>query len=493
MSDTPDEPQKAAISPDGAEVEARSKSAGSAAEAAAAGGEGAPSDGTDSSGADVIELRAEVEELREELVALESTSAPQPQSHRARSVFAVILIVLGSVLAPIAGITVWVRNQVLNTDRYVATVAPLSKNPAIASVMATEVTNQLFSHVDVQGAIKDVLPPRADFIAAPLSSAIKGATLTAANKVIASNQFNKVWVGINRQAHQALVGVLTGSGTSAITANKNGKVTLDLRKLAEQVVKQMDQQGITIFDKVPLDKINLQIVLLQSKGLVQAQQLTQLLDHLALFLPLLSLLCFAGAVALSPRHLRALMWSGLGLAMSMAALAVILGLLRSYLISASAGHALTPEAAQALFDTMLRYLKEGLRIVFAAGLLVAFGAWLAGPSRPAKAIRRAPAEFYRWADRGIREQGWEFGAFGQWIAANRAVSQGVLVGVAVLLLVIWGNPGIGGVLIVALVTGFLMLVVHNIAGKPPGVAGAGSGGPPSSGDSTSPATPKGPS
>jgi hypothetical protein len=430
------------------------------------------------SGGDTAKLQAEVDDLRQQLSAAEGAGQTAAPKHRLRSIFAVILIVVGSVLAPIAGITVWVRNQVLNTDRYVATIAPLSKNPAIASVAAAEVTKQLYSRIDLQSEIKDVLPPRADFVAAPLASAIKSQTQNVAYKVFISDKFNTVWVGMNRAVHTALVGVLTGNRNGAISADQNGTVTLNLQPLAQQVVHQMDQRGITVLDKLPISKLNMQIVLLQAKGLVQAQQLTKVLNHAALFLPLLSLLCFAGAVALSPRHRRALMWSGIGLAASMAVMAVVLGLLRSYLISASAGHALTPAAAQALFDTMLRYLKEGLRILFGIGLAVAFLAWLFGPSRPARALRRAPVTAYRWVDKGIREQGWEFGAAGQWVAANRGVTQGGLVGLAVLLLVIWGNPGIVGFLVLAIVTGLLVLVVRNIAGKPPDEAGTGSAGPP---------------
>jgi hypothetical protein len=441
------------------------------------------------SGEDVAKLQAEVDDLRQQLASTETAGAPAKPKHRIRSIFATILIVVGSVLAPIAGITVWVRNQVLNTDRYVATIAPLSKNPAIASVAASEVTKQLYSRIDLQAEIKDVLPPRADFVAAPLANAIKGQTQNIAYRVFISDRFNQVWVTMNRAVHNSLVGVLTGNKNGAISADQNGTVTLNLQPLAQQVVHEMDQRGITVLDKLPISKLNMQIVLIQAKGLVQAQQLTKLLNHAALFLPLLSLLCFAGAVALSPRHRRALMWSGIGLAASMAVMAVILGLLRSYLISASAGHSLTPEAAQALFDTMLRYLKEGLRILFAIGLVVTFIAWLAGPSRPARALRRAPVTAYRWIDKGIREQGWEFGAAGQWVAANRGATQGGLVGLAVLLLVIWGNPGIGGFLVVAVVTGLLVLVVRNIAGKPPDEVGTGSGGPPATTGSGSGGTP----
>jgi hypothetical protein len=431
-----------------------------------------PGNGSDP-GEDVVKLKAEVNDLRNQLATAEA-AAPAAPKHRLRSISAVVLIVVGSILAPIAGITVWVRNQVLSTDRYVATIAPLSKNPAIASVVATQVTQQLYNRIDLQSEIKDVLPPRADFIAAPLAGAIKSQTQNVAYKVFISDKFNKVWVGMNRAVHTTLVGVLTGSKNGAISADQNGTVTLNVQPLARQVIGQLDQRGITVLDKLPISKLNMQIVLIQAKGLVKAQQLTKLLDHAALFLPLLSLLCFGGAVALSPRHRRALMWSGIGLAASMAFMAVMLGLMRSYLISASAGHALTPAAAQALFDTMLRYLKEGLRVVFGIGLAVAFVAWLAGPSRPAVALRRAPTRAYRWVDKGIREQGWEFGSAGQWVAANRGVTQGGLVGLAVLLLIIWGNPGIVGFLVLAVVTGLLVMVVRNVAAKPPEESDTGS-------------------
>jgi hypothetical protein len=415
---------------------------------------------------DVIKLRQELDELKGKLAETEGAGPPKETGkRRIRSIAAVVLIVLGSVLAPIAGITVFVRNQVLNTDKYVSTIAPLSQNPAIDDVVATQVTNQLFSHVNVQDEIKSVLPPRADFLASPLTNAIKSQTYNVSYKVISSDRFNQVWLAMNRAVHQNLVGVLTGQSAGAVSANQNGKVSLDLHKLAVNVIHQMDAKGITIFDKLPISKLNLQIVLLQSKGLVQAQQLTKLLNHLALFLPFLSLACFAGAVAVSTRHRRALMWSGVGLAASMAVLAIILGLARSFLISASAGHALTPAAAQALFDTLLRYLRDGLRILFAIGLLVALGAWLAGPSRPAVWLRRAPVAAYRWVERGVREQGWELGPAGQWVAANKAVVQGALAFVAVLLLV-WVTPGIGVTLIILLVAGFLVIVVRTLKLKP---------------------------
>ena len=39
------------------------------------------------------------------------------------------LIVISCVLAPISVIAVWLRNELLSTDRYVANVTPLASDP----------------------------------------------------------------------------------------------------------------------------------------------------------------------------------------------------------------------------------------------------------------------------------------------------------------------------------------------------------------------------
>jgi hypothetical protein len=46
------------------------------------------------------------------------TGAGPVSRQRWRTIAAVVLIVIGCVLAPLAGVAVWARNQVTNTDRY---------------------------------------------------------------------------------------------------------------------------------------------------------------------------------------------------------------------------------------------------------------------------------------------------------------------------------------------------------------------------------------
>lgn len=54
-------------------------------------------------------------------------------------------------LAPLAGVAVWARNQVTDTERYLATVSPLASDPAIQNAIADQITAQVFTYVDVRG------------------------------------------------------------------------------------------------------------------------------------------------------------------------------------------------------------------------------------------------------------------------------------------------------------------------------------------------------
>jgi hypothetical protein len=50
---------------------------------------------------------------------------------------ATLLIVVACVLAPLGVVAVWARNQVTNTDRYVATVAPPASDPPSSRPLPT--------------------------------------------------------------------------------------------------------------------------------------------------------------------------------------------------------------------------------------------------------------------------------------------------------------------------------------------------------------------
>jgi hypothetical protein len=407
------------------------------------------------------DLRHEVTRLQRELEETQRERAGRWR-RRLRSVVAVCLIVVGCVLAPIACLTVFIRSIVLNTDEYLAIVGPLPKHEAIASVLADQVTHQLFSHVDVKAEIEHALPRRADFLADPLASTIMSTTRAATYKVVHSDRFYRIWVEANRRVHHVLVGVLTGTGGTAVAADHSGTVHLDLHTLAVNVVRALDAKGITVFNRIPVDKLGGQITLFHAPGLVKVQALTRALNTLAWVLPFVALACFIGAVAVAWRRRQTLLACGFGLAASMGVLAVLVGLARSYLLDAAAGHALTPAAAAVLFDAFLDPPRSWLRILFVIGAVVAVSAWLAGPARPAVALRRGVATAAGRIARSMREKRWHLGTAGRWIGGNEGLVQVGLGVVAFVILVWWGSPGIGGALVVLAVAAALMLAVHEV-------------------------------
>ena len=173
---------------------------------------------------------------------------------RWRTIVAVLLIVVGCVLAPLAGVAVWARNQVTNTDRYVRTVAPLASDPAIQTAVADQITAQVFTYLDVRGltdqtvdalAEQGVRPQLADRLrgfAGPLASGIQGFVRTEVAKIVQSQAFADAWVQANRVAHQALVKALTGQGDGAVTV-EGDTVTLNLAPFIETVKQRLVEGG----------------------------------------------------------------------------------------------------------------------------------------------------------------------------------------------------------------------------------------------------------
>src|SRR2546430_651146 len=107
------------------------------------------------------------------MTASTETAETPKRLPRWRRALVAILVIVSVVLVPLAGLSVWVRNLVLDTNHYVDTVAPLATNKAITDVVAKRATDRLFHQVDVEARAKDALPERAQFLAGPISSGVQ--------------------------------------------------------------------------------------------------------------------------------------------------------------------------------------------------------------------------------------------------------------------------------------------------------------------------------
>jgi hypothetical protein len=305
-----------------------------------------------------------------------------------RAVASTLVITLGVLSLVIAPLAIWGRNLVLNTDRYVSTVSPLASDPGVQGAIVTAVDKQVEDNLDVSGLVGSVLPPRATSALAPaLKSAVNGLVNDVTTKFVQSDQFQKIWDGMNRAAHTQIVNILTGkklvNSTVSVT---NGKVTLDLGQVVDNVKERLVANGLSVASKVP--PVGATIEIAEVKGLSKAQSLVRALNTIADWILLVGLALIALGAVIARHHRRAVMRAAIGLGVGMIVLGLGLAIGRNIYLNNIPTSVLPRSAAGSIYDTLVRYLRLGIRLVFVVALLVVLGLWVSGPGRSAAAVRQ---------------------------------------------------------------------------------------------------------
>ena len=130
------------------------------------------------------------------------------------------------------------------------------------------------------------------------------------------------------------------------------------------------------------------------------------IDTLRIVLPILVVVFGVGAVLLAGDHRRMIFRWGVGLIIATLVLGFGIAFGRDLYLDALPESASQPANAAA-FDIVVRFLRNSNRIVFLVGLIMALGAWLAGPSRAATFLRSRTSG----ALEGVGEQAGTGGAF----------------------------------------------------------------------------------
>ena len=180
-----------------------------------------------------------------------ATEGDTPKRHRlrrTRGVIAWILLVLASLLIPIAVISGWAITTVTNTDQYVATMAPLARNDVIVQHLATKATDALFSTHTAQNKIESALPEKAKPIVQPITNQVKSYVHDFALKVFQSPHFGSLWDRLNRRTHSTVVDILTGKPNALEKAQSGGAVVLNLSPKLNDLIDKLNSHGVTIFN-----------------------------------------------------------------------------------------------------------------------------------------------------------------------------------------------------------------------------------------------------
>ncbi len=320
-------------------------------------------------------------------MAKNESAADAAAGHRKLSL---ALVIVGTIVTLLAIFSIWANRQLLNTDNWVSTSDRLLTNEHVDQQIANYLAEEVFTGARLEAKLEEALPPRLAPLASAVAGGLHGLAPQVAERLLEAPRVQSLWSDANRRAHEELLRVLDGGGTTVTTAN--GTVTLDLRPLVETLGERVGANELG--EQLPVGAGRLTII--HSDELEAAQKGVKLLRHLPIVLTLLALILFGLAIWVAgPRRREALRAAGIGFVVT----GVLVLLLRSlgghYVVDALAKNDTAKPAAEAVWGIGTSLLATVARSALAFGVLVFLAAWLAGPTSLATAARREAAPYLR--------------------------------------------------------------------------------------------------
>jgi hypothetical protein len=373
---------------------------------------------------EVARLRAEVSQLH---AKLDTRARRASTIVRLRGFVAAVLVALAAFALVFSVVGVWAARTALNTDRWVATVAPLPQNPQVAAAVADYATNQVFQAINVEQRLRTVLPQQAAFVAGPVAGQVRDAVRKTVTNVLQSDRFQPIWVEVNRRAHQRAVAILNGS--SDVVVARQNRVEIDLLPLINQVLRQLSAQLPTLFGKqislpdlssgalpdnlrarvqdalgITLPANFAQFTFYDSGKLSAAQQAVATGKRDLIIFLVGTVVLLLAALAISPRRRRTLLQLGLWLVVAAVAVTAILRAVRSQLLEQVPSELYRDGIGAAVTIVFAQLRTRGIQLIW-IGAILAVLMYLIGPGRGPTWLRRHAAIGARALGRGARTGG----------------------------------------------------------------------------------------
>jgi hypothetical protein len=316
-----------------------------------------------------------------------------------------VLLAVGTLTFICFGVGVWAERQVLDTDEWVDTSAELLENEDVRIALGGFIVDRLFDSEEVQAQIEEVLPPRLDPLAGPAAAGLKEVARRNAPRILGSAVALNAWREANEAAHGTLIALVEGE--------IGGNLTLDLGTLFTQIAEGTGLPPGAV-DRLPPEVSSLQIA--SGENLEAAQDALDLFKTLVWVLLVVALACFAGAVILSRDRRRTVLSVGGCLMFAGVAVLAVRSVAGKAVVEALADAPNAMGAADDAWEISTSLLVDAAQGSILGGFFMVTAAWLAGSGRRATAMRRGSAYAMR-EHPGVVRAG---------------------LGVAILLLVIWG-------------------------------------------------------
>ena len=344
------------------------------------------------------------------------------------------LLVLATLLLFVSTVTVWAKRQLLDNQAWANSSTQLLANDEIRGAVAQTLVDRMFERVDVEAQLRARLLERTQGAAPVLAAAFESGAVRAADRLLQTEQAQTLWQNLNERAHAGVVKVLEGEnlGRNGNISTANGAVTLDLRPLITRLATRL---GVEDKLKANADPNAGQIVIMTSSQLKSAQTAVKVLKALSSLLVIVVFALYALAIYLA-RGRRRLMLGATGASLVLVGLVVaaLLRVLSPVIVDSLVKVEANKHPVSLVLAIETSLMRDVAILLVVYGVLVLLATALAGPSRPATAVRRWLAPSFRQHPVVV------------WVAALAVF----------LILVAWGpeagNRGLLGVAILAVTT-----------------------------------------
>jgi hypothetical protein len=306
----------------------------------------------------------------------------------------VICFVLAALLTTPAVLAFWGHRTVTDTQRYVETVGPLIEHPEVQDAVATAAITAFQQQVDVDALVNDVFGqvladrPRLQRLASPLAAAVNSLIDREVRQFVASDAFETLWVGANTRAQQALIRVLEGDTSGAVSL-QGDQIVLDLTEVLTQVKQRLVDRGLTVLQNVPIPGLA-PVVLMDAPQLAQARTLYAFGAPLSQWAFPVVVLLYLGALLLARRKPTMTIAIGVAVAVNAAVLGFMLSVGEQLFVNALSGTIFGP-ASRVIFTGVATFLSQGWPVLLWLGIILIVAGWFAGRSRSGTVSRSAVA------------------------------------------------------------------------------------------------------
>jgi hypothetical protein len=303
---------------------------------------------------------------------------------------------LATILMFVSSLTVWAKRQLLDDQAWANSSTQLLANDEVRGAIAQKLSDGLFARVDVAAQLRERLPPRAQGAAPLLAAALQNNVApAAANRLLQRPRVQTLWQNANKRAHAAVVKVLEGKslGKNGNISTVNGEVTLDLRPAIKRLATRL---GVEDKLKANADPNAGQIVILKSSQLKAAQTAVKILNALSSLLLIAVFALFALAIYLAQGRRRLLLGAtGASLAFVGLVIASLRHFLGGAIVDSLVKTAANKHPVSVIWAIETSVLRDIAILLVVYGALVLLATVLAGPNRPAVALRRWLAPSFR--------------------------------------------------------------------------------------------------